>query len=134
MVCLKKNKSQARISIFNEQHLMGVFVSHSFPFPSFGMNLRLSSDIALKPFLFFFYIGEHFNMAICPFWGINLFLKASTSSKYSCDNPSPSEDPTVKKKHTLQNFKTWKSNVYIHTFEFWMKTFKSEIKVLSTLN
>ena len=26
------------------------------------------------------------------------------------------------------------SNVYIHTFGFWMKTFESEIKALSTLN
>ena len=30
------------------------------------------------------------------------------------------------------SFKTWNSNVYIHTFEFWMKTFESEIiKALS---
>ena len=72
-------------------------------FQALGMNLSLSSDKVLNFFLIFFHIGEHFNTATCPFWGINLFLWASTSSKYSCDNPSPPEDTMVKKKHTLQN-------------------------------
>ena len=53
---------------------------------------------------------------ICPFWDINLFLEASTSSKYSCDNPSPSEDPMVKKSHFTKYFEISKREIWMFTF------------------
>ena len=90
------NKSRVRISIFNEQPLRVVLRTKASRFQVLGMNLNLSSDSVLKLFLIFYHIGEHFNTATCPFLGINLFLLASTSSKYSCNNPSPSENSMVK--------------------------------------
>ena len=43
-------------------------------FQALGMNLSLSSDNVLKYFLMVLHFGEHYNMATCPFLGINLFL------------------------------------------------------------
>ena len=59
-------------------------MSHSFSFSRFRMNLSLTSDF--PKLLVFFNNGEPFHTATCPFWGINLFLQALTSSKYDCDN------------------------------------------------
>ena len=87
-------------------------------FQALGMNLSLSSNNILQLFLISFHIGEHFNAVPCPSWGMNLFLPASVSSKYSCDNPWPSEDPMIKKNHTLQNILKFQ-NVkfeYLHSY------------------
>ena len=66
----------------------------------------------------------------------HLFLWASTSFKYSCNNPSPSEEPMVKKNHILQNILKlqnvnfeclhlnfeWKhSNLRLRLYPLWIK-------------
>ena len=87
-------------------------------FQALGMNLSLSSNNILQLFLISFHIGEHFNAVPSPSWGMNLFLPTSVSSKYSCDNPWPSEDPMIKKNHTLQNILKFQ-NVkfeYLHSY------------------
>ena len=71
---LKKNKSWVRISVFNELPSRGVLWSIASRFRALGINLSLSSDNFLKLFLIFFLIGEDFDTATHPFWGINLFL------------------------------------------------------------
>ena len=75
-------KRRVRTSIFNNQPW-----AIASRFQVLGMNLSLNSDNVLKLFLIFFHIGDHFNTATYQIWVINLFLQASISSKYSCDNP-----------------------------------------------
>ena len=97
---------------------MGVLWGIASRFQTLGMNLSLSSNNILQLFLISFHIGVHFNAVPCPSWGMNLFLPASVSNKYSCENPWPSEDPMIKKNHTLRNILKFQ-NVkfkYLHSY------------------
>ena len=75
-----------------------------------------SSDNVLKLFLIFFHTGEHSKTATCPFWSINLFLQASTSSKYNFENPSHLKISWLKKKHFTKYFEISKRGIPMFTF------------------
>ena len=80
------------------------------------MNLNLSSNNVLKLCLIFFHIREQFNMATCQFWGINLFLWASTSSKYNCTILHHLKTLWLKKTHFSKYLEISKREIGMFTF------------------